>query len=171
MLWMFSHQKSNTTKRPVRRTLLAVETLQDRVLPSASPVLPVDPSAAAHVAATHGHAHQHFTFALSSTTTHVKGRAEVNVANGVLTNLNLHVQRGTAAEKLSVFVVAADGTSTAVPNSNFTLNSGGAGKLSLKKLSIPVEAGKTVLQIQDSTGAVVAQGTFHLPSHSGATHH
>src|SRR4051794_18371110 len=80
MFWIFSARKPAPRNSRPLRTRLEVESLQERVLPSASPLAHHD----VHAVAVHGHAgkaHQHFTFALTGST-HAKGRAEVQVVDG-----------------------------------------------------------------------------------------
>lgn len=165
MLWIFSSQPA-TTRRTVK-TRLEVECLQDRVLPSASALLDIAHVTSSHSAAEHttGKAHQHFSFPLKGTTA-ARGRAEVEVvrsgAQANLTKLAVHIQRAPAKQTLSVFV---DDGSTAV--GTIKTNAGGAGKLALKGLSVPVHTG-SVLKVEDAAGNVVMQGTFRLPGHRHA---
>lgn len=153
MRWFFAPHSTGSVSR--NRARLEVEHLQERVLPSTSP-LPAHHPEASHSVSEHGKAHNHFSFALTGS---VKGRAEVDVVNGNLTKLAVHVHGAQPNQKLSVFV---DNASDAV--GSFKTNAGGSGKLAVKGLSVAVHTG-SVLKVEDASGNVVSQGTFHLPGH------
>jgi hypothetical protein len=159
----FRKATASTSAKP-RRTQLMVESLQERVLPSTSPVLldarpATSPAAANHgqSAVRHGKAHNNYSFALIGSSA-AKGRAQVNVVNGSLKRLAIHIQRAPASKTFSIFIDDA-----AAPVGTLKTNAGGAGKM-LKKLNVELKA-DSVLKLVDSDGNVVVQGKFRIVAH------
>jgi hypothetical protein len=146
------------------RVQLAVQSLQDRVLPSTSPVMPSMIVQSTIMDSEHGRAHEHFTVPLTSSSA-ATGRAEVVVVNGTLTRLRLHIHQAPANQ---VFTVAVNGTSLGT----FTTNPGGSGKFNLNHppSSLSPITSTSTLTVDDGKG-VTLQGTFsQLAQHEGHHH-
>jgi hypothetical protein len=139
------------------RVQLAVQSLQDRVLPSTSPVMPSMILQSTHTEIHHGKAHEHFTVALTSSTG-ADGRAEVVVVNGTLTRLRVHIHQ---APPNQVFTVAVNGTTLGT----FTTNPGGSGKfiLNIAPSSLSTIGATSTLTVDNGKG-VTLQGTFTQPT-------